>query len=73
MTDQTTALSKAAVKAFYDSASRGDIDGCIATLHEDFEAAIPTCLPWTGVHKGPAAFRADVLPRLRGRVRTGAE
>jgi ketosteroid isomerase-like protein len=64
MTDASILSSTAIVRRFYDTAGSGDVEACIATLHEDFEAEIPLCLPWAGLHRGRAAFRDNVLPHL---------
>ena len=37
-------------------------------MHDDFEEYVPPVLPWGGLHRGPQAFVADVLPRLAAAV-----
>ncbi|MFJ3310671.1 nuclear transport factor 2 family protein [Streptomyces sp. NPDC086549] len=52
------------VRELYEAAFRGDADAFPAAMHEDFEESVPPALPWGGIHRGPDAFKNQVLPLL---------
>ena len=58
LSTQKTALE--VVSEMYEAAFQGNIEGVQATVGEDFELHQPTYLPYTGVFRGPAGFKAEM-------------
>lgn len=64
MSSATSTDNKAAVRAFYDGAARGDISGFRSYLHPCFVCSAPRYLPWGGDTHGADAYLNVVLPQV---------
>jgi ketosteroid isomerase-like protein len=64
MSSATSTGNKAAVRAFYDGAVRGDISGFGSYLHPMFGCSVPRYLPWGGDTQGADAYLNVVLPQI---------
>lgn len=64
MSSTTSTDNKAAVRAFYDGAVRGDISGFGSYLLPMFVCSAPRYLPWGGDTHGADAYLNVVLPQV---------
>jgi ketosteroid isomerase-like protein len=68
MADTLSSDSKTVVQALYDAIAAGDVERFFGAMHSQFEAELPGYLPWGGIHNGPDAFKANVLPGMASKI-----